>query len=347
MRAAGLICLVAGAGLIRADLRAVHGTDVTCRSGGVVVPCAAPGRATVPVLARYHDRLLAAAAFRRDRADLRRDRPRPPEHHHAADRRAGRRGGLPRLDTSRLRATWLADARGPARAGHVHARRRDHLLPAPRRPARQPGTRRRGRRGPAARGGPAAMIRLPALEEITDPSGIAPRIEPCCPPACAPASCPSAPCCSGMCLTAGRPPARPPHPRPPGTGHPARGRPAAARRDRGLEGRPAPADIPPDRADLRPRHRRARQGHPRRAAFRPRCSASATTCSRPSIPEEFKDASTALAVDWTDAETFSRPPTRGTSDCADPEASWGHRTPAAAPAKTASCSSATTSPPPP
>jgi hypothetical protein len=44
-----------------------------------------------------------------------------------------------------------------------------------------------------------------------------------------------------------------------------------------------------------------------------------------SIPDEFKDASTALAVDWTDVETFSRPPPRGTSDCADPEASWGHR----------------------
>jgi hypothetical protein len=29
-------------------------------------------------------------------------------------------------------------------------------------------------------------------------------------------------------------------------------------------------------------------------------------------------------VDWTDLETFSRPPPRGTSDCADPEASWGH-----------------------
>ena len=44
-----------------------------------------------------------------------------------------------------------------------------------------------------------------------------------------------------------------------------------------------------------------------------------------SIPDEFKDASTALAVDWTDVETFSRPPPRGTSGCADPEASWGHR----------------------
>jgi hypothetical protein len=44
-----------------------------------------------------------------------------------------------------------------------------------------------------------------------------------------------------------------------------------------------------------------------------------------SIPGEHKHASTALAVDWTDVETFSRPPSRGTSDCADPEASWGHR----------------------
>jgi len=44
-----------------------------------------------------------------------------------------------------------------------------------------------------------------------------------------------------------------------------------------------------------------------------------------SIPKEFKDASTSLAADWTDMESFSRPPPRGTSDCADPEASWGHR----------------------
>ena len=44
-----------------------------------------------------------------------------------------------------------------------------------------------------------------------------------------------------------------------------------------------------------------------------------------SIPGPFKHASTALAVDWTDVETFSRPPPRGTRDCADPEASRGHR----------------------
>jgi hypothetical protein len=44
-----------------------------------------------------------------------------------------------------------------------------------------------------------------------------------------------------------------------------------------------------------------------------------------SVPEQFKDASASLAVDWTDLGSFSRPPPRGTSDCADPEASWGHR----------------------
>ena len=44
-----------------------------------------------------------------------------------------------------------------------------------------------------------------------------------------------------------------------------------------------------------------------------------------SVPAEFKDASRSLAVDWTDLESFSRPPPARGGDCADPEASWGHR----------------------
>jgi len=44
-----------------------------------------------------------------------------------------------------------------------------------------------------------------------------------------------------------------------------------------------------------------------------------------SVPEQFKDASTSLAVDWTDLESFSRPPPARGGDCAGPEASWGHR----------------------
>ena len=43
------------------------------------------------------------------------------------------------------------------------------------------------------------------------------------------------------------------------------------------------------------------------------------------IPEEFKDATSSLAVDWTDLESFSRPPPARGGDCADPEAWWGHR----------------------
>jgi hypothetical protein len=44
-----------------------------------------------------------------------------------------------------------------------------------------------------------------------------------------------------------------------------------------------------------------------------------------SIPAQHKDASAALAADWTDVETWSRPPRHGTTQCADPEAAWGHR----------------------
>ncbi|HEY5987478.1 MAG TPA: hypothetical protein VIV12_14060, partial [Streptosporangiaceae bacterium] len=45
-----------------------------------------------------------------------------------------------------------------------------------------------------------------------------------------------------------------------------------------------------------------------------------------SIPPGYKQAAPALAVDWTDVESFSRPPRHGSTECADPEAAWGHRT---------------------
>ena len=44
-----------------------------------------------------------------------------------------------------------------------------------------------------------------------------------------------------------------------------------------------------------------------------------------SIPAWVTGATTALAADWTDVETWSHPPRHGTTECADPEASWGHR----------------------
>jgi len=44
-----------------------------------------------------------------------------------------------------------------------------------------------------------------------------------------------------------------------------------------------------------------------------------------SIAEDHKMASTSLAIDWTDIESFSNPPSAKGGRCADPEASWGHR----------------------
>jgi hypothetical protein len=108
MRATALICLGAGAGLIRGGLRDVRGTDVACRSGGVLVQVRGPRARTVPVLARCQDRLLAAAKFAGSvpvcggTETGRRNITTP------LVRALDGGGGLPRLDTSRLRATWLA-----------------------------------------------------------------------------------------------------------------------------------------------------------------------------------------------------------------------------------------------
>jgi hypothetical protein len=110
MRASGLVCLGAGAGLIRAGLRAVHGTDVTCRSGGVIVAVRGGARPrAVPVLARYHGRLLAAAAFTGTRLICGGTDPGRRNITTPLIRSLAGGAGLPRLDTSRLRATWLAD----------------------------------------------------------------------------------------------------------------------------------------------------------------------------------------------------------------------------------------------
>jgi hypothetical protein len=109
MRASGLVCLGAGAGLIRADLRAVHGTDVTCRSGGVIAEVRGARPRAVPVLARYHDRLLAAAAFTGTGLICGGTDPGRRNITTPLTRSLAGGAGLPRLDTSRLRATWLAD----------------------------------------------------------------------------------------------------------------------------------------------------------------------------------------------------------------------------------------------
>jgi integrase len=109
MRAAGLVCLGAGAGLIRGDLRDARGGDVARRSGGVVVQVRGPRARVVPVLARYHARLLAAARFAGDGLVCGGADPGRRNITNPLITALDGGGGLPRLDTSRLRATWLAD----------------------------------------------------------------------------------------------------------------------------------------------------------------------------------------------------------------------------------------------
>jgi integrase len=110
-RAAGLVCLGAGAGLIRSDLRAVRGTDIACRSGGVIVTIRAGRRPRiVPVLARYHRPLLEAAGFAGGQLVTGGTDPARHNISNPLTRSLARGSGLPVLDTSRLRATWLAGA---------------------------------------------------------------------------------------------------------------------------------------------------------------------------------------------------------------------------------------------
>jgi integrase len=108
MRAAALVCLGAGAGLIRGDLRDARGGDVTARSGGVVITVRGARPRTVPVLARYHARLLAAAAFAGSGLLCGGSDPGRRNLTNPLIAALDGGGGLPRLDTSRLRATWLA-----------------------------------------------------------------------------------------------------------------------------------------------------------------------------------------------------------------------------------------------
>jgi integrase len=109
MRAAGLVCLGAGAGLIRGDLRGVRGSDVGCWSGGVIVQVRGPRARAVPVLSRYQGRLLAAAGFAAAGLVCGGADPGRRNITNPLITALDGGGGLPRLDTSRLRATWLAE----------------------------------------------------------------------------------------------------------------------------------------------------------------------------------------------------------------------------------------------
>lgn len=108
-RASALVCLGAGAGLVGPELAGVRGTDIAARAGGVVVEVAGARARAVPVLARFHGRLLSAASFsgagyviggtERSRRNV------------ASGLVFSLCGGTgrPRLELARLRATWLSE----------------------------------------------------------------------------------------------------------------------------------------------------------------------------------------------------------------------------------------------
>jgi hypothetical protein len=102
MRATALVCLGAG-------LRNARGTDIVPRSGGVVVEVRGRAPRVVPVLARYQPPLLQAAVFAGDQFLTGGDKPERGNITNPLTRSLAGGGGLPPLDTSRLRATWLAE----------------------------------------------------------------------------------------------------------------------------------------------------------------------------------------------------------------------------------------------
>lgn len=107
-RAQALLCLGAGAGLMGADLRGVRGTDVVARSGGLVVVVRGKRPRVVPVLARHHTRLSESAAFAVGGYII---GGTDPGRRNVTTPLIGSLAGgtdLPRLDTGRLRSTWLA-----------------------------------------------------------------------------------------------------------------------------------------------------------------------------------------------------------------------------------------------
>jgi integrase len=109
LRASALVCLGAGAGLIAGELRHVRGTDVVERAGGVLVQVSGGRARSVPVLYRYHERLLAAAAFAGSRYLI---GGRDPDRRNVTDALCAALStdsSLPRLQAGRLRSTWLVE----------------------------------------------------------------------------------------------------------------------------------------------------------------------------------------------------------------------------------------------
>jgi hypothetical protein len=168
------------------------------------------------------------------------------------------------------------------------------------------------------------MITLAALEEIIDASGIAPRIEAMLPIGVRSRQLRVRTLLAGMCLTQAD--GRPAHLT--RVHHALTSLPEADQRQLGVitEWKHGPHLLTYRQAEYTfdliagALGKQEPDGLPSQAL-----QAACDDLLEASIPAQHRDASRSLAVDWTDMESFSRPPPHGTSDCADPEASWGHR----------------------
>jgi integrase len=107
MRAAALVCLGAGAGIIAGELRHLRGSDVIARDGGLIVRVGGRRARVVPVLAGYHQPLSEAARFTGSGLIC---GGREPGRRNISDelcRALSADLSLPRLQPGRLRSTWL------------------------------------------------------------------------------------------------------------------------------------------------------------------------------------------------------------------------------------------------
>jgi integrase len=327
MRAAALVCLGAGAGIVASELRHLHGSDVTERSGGVLVRVAGRRARVVPVLAGYQQPLLAAAAFARERLIC---GGREPGRRNISDALCAALSAdpsLPRLESGRLRSTWLmacaqqiglgafmqaAGIRCSQRLGDLAAQ-----LPAAT-DAELIALRRRCMT--------VTMNDLARLEQVVDGAGVCDQIEARLPVGVRRRQLSARTLLLGMLLAAidGRP------------GHLTRvhqaltSLPDAEQQRLGVL---APTTTGWHQLTYRQveytfaRITRALSQHtPDGTPSSLLCAvldrlleASVQICGAPT--------STSLTVDWTDLETWARPPSSdGSRPSRDPEAAWGHRT---------------------
>lgn len=122
MRLQGLICLGAGAGLLGADMRHVTGGHVEYIGDALVVRVPGPSARLVPVLTPYGRALTESACFAGSTYII---GGVSPSRHNVTNRLVTSAAGgidLPRLEISRLRATWLETcAASLGLAGFFHA----------------------------------------------------------------------------------------------------------------------------------------------------------------------------------------------------------------------------------